>query len=224
MNDVTLPGLIVPVEARIDKLEKALKRASQAQARTARDMETRAKQSVERMAKSYDGLGARMAGAFKSLPIPGLGVGIAGLAGAGLGAGFGLAAGQLRATVRSIAEIGNEARRAGVAVEDFQRWQVVAEQNRVSLDALTDGFKELSLRADEFIVTGKGAGAEAFTRLGFSATDLAARLKDPSALMLEIVKRLEGMDKAAQIRVADEVFGGTGGERFVEMLDRGEAS
>ncbi|WP_217991909.1 hypothetical protein, partial [Rhodobacter maris] len=31
-------------------------------------------------------------------------------------------------------------------------------------------------------------------------------------------------DKAAQIRVADEVFGGTGGERFVEMLDRGEAS
>ncbi|SIS57204.1 phage tail tape measure protein [Phaeovulum vinaykumarii] len=223
MNDVTLPGLIVPVEARIDKLEKALKRASGAQARTARDMETRARQSVDRMARSYDGLGARMAGAFKSVPIPGLGVGMAGLAGAGFGAGFGLAAGQVRATVRSIAEIGNEARRAGVAVEDFQRWQYVAEQNRVSLEALTDGFKELSLRADEFVITGKGAGAEAFQRLGFSADVLAAHLKDPSALMLEIVKRLERLDTAAQIRVADEIFGGTGGERFVEMLARGEA-
>lgn len=223
MNDLTLPGLIVPVEARIDKLEKALKRASQAQARAARQMEDRARQSVDRMAKSYDGLGAKMAGALGNLPLPGLGVGIAGLAGAGLGAGLGIAAGQVRATVRSIAEIGNEAHRAGVAVEAFQRWQYVADQNRVSLDALTDGFKELSLRADEFITTGAGAGAEAFQRLGFSATDLAARLKDPSGLMLEIVKRLEGMDKAAQIRIADEVFGGTGGERFVEMLGRGEA-
>ncbi|ETD84052.1 hypothetical protein ACTTAF_12130 [Rhodobacter capsulatus] len=223
MNDLTLPGLIVSVEARIDKLEKALKRASQAQARAARQMEDRARQSVDRMAKSYDGLGVKMAGALGNLPLPGLGVGIAGLAGAGLGAGLGIAAGQVRATVRSIAEIGNEARRAGVAVEAFQRWQYVADQNRVSLDALTDGFKELSLRADEFIITGAGAGAEAFQRLGFSATDLAARLKDPSGLMLEIVKRLEGMDKAAQIRIADEVFGGTGGERFVEMLGRGEA-
>lgn len=223
MNDLTLPGLIVPVEARIDKLEKALKRASQAQARAARQMEDRARQSVDRMAKSYDGLGAKMAGALGNLPLPGLGVGIAGLAGAGLGAGLGIAAGQVRATVRSIAEIGNEARRAGVAVEAFQRWQYVADQNRVSLDALTDGFKELNLRADEFVTTGAGAGAEAFQRLGFTATDLATRLKDPSALMLEIVERLQGMDKAAQIRIADEVFGGTGGERFVEMLGRGEA-
>lgn len=223
MNDLTLPGLIVPVEARIDKLEKALKRASQAQARAARQMEDRARQSVDRMAKSYDGLGAKMAGALGNLPLPGLGVGIAGLAGAGLGAGLGIAAGQVRATVRSIAEIGNEARRAGVAVEAFQRWQYVADQNRVSLDALTDGFKELNLRADEFVTTGAGAGAEAFQRLGFTATDLATRLKDPSALMLEIIKRLQGMDKAAQIRIADEVFGGTGGERFVEMLGRGEA-
>jgi len=223
MNDVTLPGLIVPVEARIDKLEKALKKASHAQANAARQMEERAKQSATRMAKSYDGLGAKMAGAFKNIPLPGLGVGIAGLAGAGLGAGLGIAAGQVRATVRDIAEIGNAARRAGVAAEDFQRWSYVATQNRISVDALTDGFKELSLRADEFVTTGQGPAAEAFARLGFTASDLTKRLKDPSALLLEIIKRLEGFDKAAQIRIADEVFGGTGGERFVEMLGRGEA-
>ncbi len=221
MTDANLPGLIVPVEARIDKLEKALRKASQAQAKAARQMEERAKQSTARMAKTYDGLGSKMARAFKNIPL--LGVGIAGLAGAGLGAGLGIAAGQVRSTVRDIAEIGNAARRAGVAAEDFQRWSYVATQNRVSVDALTDGFKELSLRADEFVTTGNGSGADAFKRLGFNATDLAKRLKDPSALMLEIVKRLDGVDKAAQIRIADEVFGGTGGERFVEMLSRGEA-
>jgi Phage-related minor tail protein. len=224
MNDVTLPGLIVPVEARIDKLEKALKRASQAQSRAARQMEDRAKRSADRMAKSYEGFGSKAAGALSKLPLPGLGVGLAGLAGAGIGAGLGIAAGQVRETVRGIAEIGNEARRAGVAVEDFQRLSYVAAQNRVSVDALTDGLKELNLRADEFVLTGKGSGADAFQRLGYSASDLAKKLKDPSKLFLEIVGRLEHLDKAAQIRIADEVFGGTGGERFVEMLGRGQAS
>lgn len=223
MTDIALPGLIVPVEARVDKLEKALKRASQTQSKFARDMETRAKRSADRMAATYTGLGAKMAGAFKSIPLPGVGMGIAGLAGAGIGAALGTAAGQIRETVKGIAEIGNEARRAGVDAEAFQRWSYAAEQNRISIDALVDAFKELSLRADEFVTTGSGSGADAFKRLGFSATDLAKRLKDPSALMLEIIKRLEGFDKAAQIRIADEVFGGTGGERFVEMLGRGEA-
>ena len=97
----------------------------------------------------------------------------------------------------------------------------MADQNRVGVDALVDGFKELSLRADEFITTGKGSSAEAFTRLGFSAETLAKKLKDPSALMLEIMGRLEGLDKAAQIRIADEVFGGTGGEQFVQLLGTG---
>ncbi|MCA0996311.1 hypothetical protein [Alloyangia pacifica] len=220
MTDVTLPGLIVPVEARIDRLEKALKRASQTQTRFAKDMERRAKQNAERVAKQYDGLGTKITQSLANIQLPGLGIGAAGLAGA---AGLGVVAGQVRESVRAIAELGNEARRAGVAAEDFQRWQYVADQNRISLDALTDGFKELSLRADEWIVTGQGPGAEAFTRLGFTADDLAKRLKNPSDLMLEIIGRLGQLDEAAQIRVADEVFGGTGGERFVEMLGRGEA-
>lgn len=42
--------------------------------------------------------------------------------------------------------------------------------------------------------------------------------------MLEIMRRLQGFDRAAQIRIADEVFGGTGGERFVELLGQGQAA
>ena len=216
---VELPGLIVPVEARIDKLEKALKKASQAQNNAARTMERRAKQSADNMAKSYEGAGKRMSAAFKTIALPK----IAGLAGTVAGIGVAGSVAAIPQTVRGIAEIGDEAKRAGVNVEAFQEWRYVADQNRIGIDALTDGFKELSLRADEFIQTGSGSGADAFKRLGFNAANLGERLKDPSALMLEIMKRMEGLDKAAQIRIADEVFGGSGGERFVELLDRGAA-
>lgn len=123
--------------------------------------------------------------------------------------------------VKGVAAIGDEARRSGLGVEQFQELSFVAEQSRIPVDALIDGMKELSLRGDEFATTGNGSGAEAFQRLGFGASDLAERLKDPSALMEEIIRRMEGLDRAAQIRIADEVFGGTGGERFVELIAQG---
>lgn len=129
---------------------------------------------------------------------------------------------QVRDVTRSIAEMGDQARRSGLGLQAFQEWKFVAEQNRIGLDAFVDGFKELNLRADEFIVTGKGPAAEAFARLGYGAEELQRKLKNPSDLMLEIIGRLEKMDKAAQIRIADELFGGTGGERFVELLAQGE--
>ena len=48
-----LPGLIVDVEARIDKLEKGLKRANAAQNRASGQMDTRAKQSAIRLRDTY---------------------------------------------------------------------------------------------------------------------------------------------------------------------------
>ena len=39
---------------------------------------------------------------------------------------------------------------------------------------------------------------------------------------MEIFGRLEDLDDAARIRIADEVFGGTGGEQFVQLLGQGE--
>ncbi|GGE26593.1 hypothetical protein SAMN05421774_11255 [Gemmobacter megaterium] len=146
----------------------------------------------------------------------------------GLGAGLVTTAlsslnADLAGTVKGIAQLGDEAKRSGLGLRAFQEWKFVAEQNRIGVDQLVDGFKELSLRADEWIVTGGGAAAEAFTRLGYSASDLRSKLKDPSALMLEIIGRLGQLDKAAQIRVSDELFGGSAGERFVELLGQGES-
>ena len=129
----------------------------------------------------------------------------------------------IRDAAGAIASIGDEARRAGLDVKSFQELKYVAEQNRVSVDALTDGIKELNLRADEFIVTGGGSAAEAFQRIGYSAEDLKRKLEDPADLFTEIIGRLGELDNAAQIRIMDEIFGGTGGEQFVQLIEAGEA-
>lgn len=128
-----------------------------------------------------------------------------------------------REAASAVASIGDEAKRAGLSAKSFQELKFVAEQNRIGVDQLTDGIKELNLRADEFISTGGGAAAEAFQRLGYNADELKIKLKDPSALFTEIIGKLGGLEKAAQIRVADEIFGGSAGERFVELIDQGEA-
>src|SRR5690606_18150057 len=118
------------------------------------------------------------------------------LAGAG-------AAVALRNAARGIAEVGDQARIAGISVEKFSELRYVAEQNRIGIDALTDGIKELQLRADEFIVTGGGSAAEAFARMGYDAETLADKLRNPVDLFYEIIGALGDLDKAAQIRIAD---------------------
>lgn len=216
-------GLIINLEARTAQLERGLKRANDAQRKAARQMEQRAKQSAERMQAAYAKMPEGITAAFgklKGLALPFAGGFLGGMAAGGV-AGI---VSNLGRVTRAVAEIGNEAKRAGVSAEVFQEWMFVADQNRISVDALVDGFKELSLRADEFIQTGVGPAAEAFNRLGFRAEDLKRKLADPSALMLDILGKLERFDKAAQIRIADEIFGGTGGERFVELLGQGQGA
>ncbi|MCD2185218.1 D-alanyl-D-alanine carboxypeptidase family protein [Rhizobium sp. GN54] len=211
--------LVVSLEARIRDFERNFQKANRTTGQNFDAIERRAKQSGDRLEASM------------SKASQGVNVGLAAMKGGIAGLAAGLSVGTLTGIVsrvgelaKGVASIGDEARRAGLSVKAFQEFKHVAEQNRIGVDALTDGFKELSLRADEFIVTGKGSAAEAFQRLGFTAQDLKRKLQDPSALFTEIIGKLGQLDKAAQIRIADELFGGTGGEQFVQLIQQGEAS
>jgi hypothetical protein len=211
MNEASLPGLVVEVETRIDKLEKGLLRANRAQRRASQQMEHRAKQSADRLRTTYGKMGTDVAAGFKKMALPLIGTtGLAGITRAAF------------TTAKGVAQIGDEAKRAGVSLKSFQEWKFVAEQNRIAVDSLVDGLKELNIRGDEFVVTGKGPGAEAFARLAYGADELREKLKDPSDLLLEIMGRMRRLNSSARIRVADELFGGTAGERFVELVDQGE--
>ncbi|MGP4727106.1 D-alanyl-D-alanine carboxypeptidase family protein [Agrobacterium deltaense] len=205
--------LLVTLAARFDKYERDMERQKQRSRTGFKQMQTDAE-------KAGSGIEKAMGNAMKTVGAFGKGLAggiIGGLAIGGLDAIIG----RVADITKGIASIGSEAKRAGLSNRAFQELAYVAEQARIPVDALTDGMKELSLRADEFIYAGKGSAAEAFQRLGFSASDLKEKLKDPSALLVEIIGRLQQLDRAAQIRIADELFGGTGGERFVELLSRG---
>lgn len=207
--------LIVALEARMRDFERNFAKAGRTADKGFGQIERRAKQSGHKLESTMGAAAARVGGVFKTF-----GVGLLGGIAAGGVAGI---VGQIGQVAKGIAQIGDEAKRAGVSSRVFQEWATVAEQARIPVDAMIDGLKELSLRGDEFAVTGKGSAAEAFQRLGYTAEELKAKLADPSALLLEIIDRLGKFDKAAQIRISDELFGGSAGERFVELLDQGAA-
>lgn len=205
--------LLVTFEARLNKYERDLERAKGKSRTNFRAIQKDAENTASRIEKA-------MGGAFKSLGSFGKGL-VGGAVGALAVGGLDQIVSRVGDIAKGVANIGNEAKRAGLGTKAFQELSYVAQQNRIEVDALVDGMKELNLRADEWIVTGAGPAAEAFQRLGYSADDLKRKLADPSALLVEIIGRLEHLDRAAQIRIADEIFGGTGGERFVELLDKG---
>ncbi len=203
--------LIVDVMARIDKLEKGMAKASQVVDRQTGNMEKRFKKFENVANGSFAKVGSIM-----KASLAGLAGGIAGAGIAGITAGF------VDAT-KAVAELGDAAKMAGVSAKSFQEWRYVAEQARIPIDAMTDGLKEMSLRADEFAQTGKGSAAEAFQRLGLSPQEVKERLKDPSEFLLLLIDRTKQLnDTAAGVRIFDELFGGTGGERMVSLLAQGE--
>ncbi len=213
--------LVVALEARIRDFEKNMKKAERTGTRSyqrLRHGSRRTTTAMERdMLRSTSRINQAVAATSTKIGL----LGKAFIAGAVTAGTTALVRGSRRA-VRSLAELGQQAQQAGVSVQALQELKFVGEQNQIALDAMVDGLKELQLRADEFIVTGKGPAAEAFARLGYGARDLERRLEDPVELFADLIGRMEDLDKAAQIRVADEIFGGSAGERFVRLLDQGE--
>ena len=211
--------LVVALEARIRDFEKNFEKAQKTANTRFTAIERRAEASAENLKAAFSGAGASIASVFGTLG----GAGI--LAGGGIaGGGIAGAITTLKTAASSVADLAAEAKKAGVAFEPFQELKYAAEQGRVGVDALTDGLKEMQLRADEFIRTGAGSSEEAFKRLGYSAADLKKKLEDPAALFEEIIDKMKRFSKAGQIRIADEVFGGTGGEQFVKFMDQGVGS
>ena len=203
--------LVVSLEARMTKYERDMARAGKATNDNFKKMENRARLSADNMERSMSKASVSIAGKLETMFAP--------LARSGaLVAGVGGAAIALKEIADSVAEVDREARKAGVSSKVWQQWTYVATATGMSIDGVTDALKELNIRGDEFAKTGKGSAEEAFQRLGYSATDVAQKLKDPSRFIDEIIGKLQQMDAAAQTRILDEVFGGTGAEEMAKVL------
>lgn len=199
--------LAIVMQLKYDQLQKQVARAQNALDKGTSAMEKRTKKAADNMdktmGKAAGNIREQLAGMFTPF-----------LAG-GMVAAAATAFKQISTT---IAEVGREADKARVSTKVWQQWTYVAKATGASIDGVTDALKELNIRGDEFAVTGKGGAAEAFDRLGYSAADVAERLKDPSRFLDEIIVKLQKMDKAAQARNIDELFGGSGAEEMSKML------
>ncbi|WP_273772762.1 phage tail tape measure protein [Brucella intermedia] len=210
------PALYARMEMRVKDAEKQLAKFAQRLDGEATGMERRWGKATKNMDNTMSRGLAKMEGYLSNFG-KGLWAGIA----AGGFAGITVA---IQNVAKSFADLGREAKMAGVNVEDFQRWRYVADQNRIGIDALTDGFKELSLRASEYVTTaGKsGSAADAFRQLGLSPQEVQERIKDPSKFMLELIDRVQRLKNTAKgIQIFDELFGGQGGEQFVQLIEQG---
>lgn len=214
MADEETQRLTILMQAKFADFERAMDRNNRRMTRHLRDIDRGTRQTAQVVESRMHKMGMSLAGFGKTFVV-GLGAGV-------ISAGLSQVTSDVVGSVRAVAQLGDEARRAGVRARDLQEWKYVAEQNRIGMDQMVDGLKEMNLRADEFVLTGKGPAAEAFDRLGYGSDELKEKLKAPSDLLLEIIGRLGYLDKAAQIRVADEIFGGSAGERFVELIAQGE--
>ena len=223
--------MLATIDVNLTRLEKSLARANALVSNNAKGMgrnlgaaNKRLQVDLDRTAGIYSRATKRIkseAAAFRGSLVGAFGAGFVGGAAAGLLVELPRMFGAITSSLRDLRA---EAEKAGIDVESFQELKYAAGQVRIPVDALADGLKELQLRGDEFVRDGAGPAADAFRRLGFNADDLKARLADPVALFDEIIKRLKTLDTAAQIRIADEVFGGTAGERFVSLLAKGTKS
>ncbi|NLS04618.1 hypothetical protein HGP14_14765 [Rhizobium sp. P32RR-XVIII] len=203
--------LVIALEARVKDFERNFNRASKTANDNFNSIEKRAKQSADTLEKSFGDLSGSFAGKIKGLIKPFMAGGI-------LAAGVTAAATALGEVAKSVAEVDREARKAGVSAKVWQQWAYVATATGMNIDGVTDALKELNIRGDEFAKTGKGSAQEAFTRLGYTASDVAKRIKDPSAFLDEIIGKLQQMDAAAQTRILDETFGGQGAEELAKVL------
>src|SRR5690554_5585966 len=131
-----------------------------------------------------------------------LGLGIAGLIG-----GLALLSNKVVKISRELREIEEDARRSGMGVEAFQEMTYAASQLHVSQDAVKDGFRELSIRAGEFAVSGGGAAAEAFRQIGLSQADVREGLKDTEKLFDDVITRLGEFGRPDQLRMSGQIFG-----------------
>lgn len=127
--------------------------------------------------------------------------------------------------IQAGAETSRMADRLGIGVEALGELNYAAKQFGVNSDAMRDGLKELTMRVDEFAQTGSGPAAEVMDRLGISRAQ-AQQLKGNTEMLFNtmVSKISQVQNTASKQRIADELFGGTGGEQLVEMVSSGTQS
>lgn len=197
--------LTVDIIARIDKLEKGMAKAAQATDKGMGSVERRTSRTskaieadMARIGSSMDKANAAMASFSKGLAAGLIGGGVVG------------ALGTIRKSLTDISDMSRDAAGIGISTRTYQELQYAATAASVPVADLADALKTLQISGSEFAATGGGSASDAFEALGYSADQVKEKLKAPDKMFQEIITKLGTLEKASQLRLADEIFGGTG--------------
>lgn len=123
------------------------------------------------------------------------------------------------ATTKAVDEQGKLSNETGVSVETISALEFAIQRAGGEASGLSNSLRQLSIRASE-AARGVGSGVEAFGLLGITVTDVNGDLKSTDQLLLEVSDRLEGLDNARQIELADKL-GMTDAIRLIQLGDDG---
>jgi hypothetical protein len=126
-------------------------------------------------------------------------------------------------TVESTQELGRWAARLGIGITELQGWHRAAQTFGADMDDITDGLKEIQLKARDAL-TGTQSYIDAFALLGITVDQLRPVVNDQTALMELFTDALNRNTSAAtQNFVADELMSDAG-TRLLPMLRSGTAN
>jgi hypothetical protein len=223
MDIAPLPGIVVDIEGRVDKLEKAMARANDIQRRGSRSLEARSRQSAQRMeadmARSAARINQHLAGI--GTKIGSLGKSFAGglVGGMFVGGLEGFAHG-VKGVVSELATLYKTIERVGIDAKVFQELQFGFKLAGVEADAFTDGIDKFNKNIAVAATQG-GKLADILKANGVAIRDQNGNIRSAEALLRDYANLVKNAgSEQEQLLLVTEAFG-RGDANFVNALKNG---
>lgn len=212
-----LPGLVVELEAKINKLEQGLARASRVQNDASRRMERRAQDSARRIENSYKRAADGIAASFQRTALAFGGGFIGGFLG---GTSVAAISTNARRAISELSELAKIGDRIGVDLESLQGLQRGFDLAGVASDQLNSSLERFALRIGE-ARRGSGALANTLRDHGISLTRANGETKSQMELLREVAEVIRNTnDETLRLSIAQDAFG-TSGRAMVNALASG---
>ena len=175
--------------------------------------------ALKQMQREMRVAGREMRSGFESLA-KGAGIAMTGLT-ALAGAGAGVWAATLSASETAV-ELKKMSDQTGVAVEQLQAWQTVAESAGMDSQEFAESLRDMNIELSDAATGGKDELAQLLKRVGIEARDASGHIKTADQVFLDFADAVARQkDEAIQLRMAISAFGEDTGAKLLPILRQG---
>lgn len=130
----------------------------------------------------------------------------------GVGLSVGAFVSSIKGAIDSLDKLYDVSLRTGASVEALSAFRSVAKLSGTEMETLASGIQKLSRAMAGSEEEGQKAGV-VFQRLGIAVTDSAGKLRPAEDVLVEVAKKLDGMENATQrVAFAQQIFGKSGAQ------------